>query len=123
MEIKPSQSDEPLESRDGCLSIDQGRRMIEIKNGPQDKQSMVSRLTPKEMGLLLLMMQRPGRIFSKQMLLEIVWGYAKGIKTRTVDRHIENLRMKLRPQQYRIETHYGLGYSFADNLTPKNAPA
>ncbi|MEK6544259.1 MAG: winged helix-turn-helix domain-containing protein, partial [Elusimicrobiota bacterium] len=48
-----------------------------------------------------------------------VWGYAAGIKSRTVDRHIENLRIKLRPQQYRIETHYGLGYSFTDNLPPK----
>ncbi|MEK6544260.1 MAG: response regulator, partial [Elusimicrobiota bacterium] len=75
-EMKPSQGETTIESHDNCLTLDPERRLLEIRSGPNDKQSIVAHLTPKELGLLSLFLQRPGRIFSKQLLLEIVWGYA-----------------------------------------------
>lgn len=113
-DLQAASAEDLVVSRDRCVKVNRAGRLVEVRIRPQDKEAMVSRLTPKERDLLCLFLSRPGRIFSKSMLLEIIWGYSVAIKTRTVDRHIENLRQKLRPQQHRIETHYGMGYSFSD---------
>lgn len=70
------------------------------------------RLTPKEYLLLALMFRRPGQIFTREYLLEQVWGYEFTGGRRTVDSHVKNLREKLTeagasPQ---IETAWGFGY-------------
>ena len=67
-------------------------------------------LTRKEYQLLYTFMESPGRVFTRDRLLETVWGmdYAGG--TRTVDVHIGTLRMKLRDCGELIETVRGVGY-------------
>lgn len=67
-------------------------------------------LTYKEFELLRLFMENPGRVFSRDMLLEKVWGAEYYGETRTVDVHIGTLRTKLGECGDYIETVRGVGY-------------
>jgi DNA-binding response OmpR family regulator len=69
-------------------------------------------LTPKEFDLLVLLLRHPGRAFSRDYLIEKVWGYDAAGSDRTVDTHVLRLRKKLGPVGDRIETVWGLGYRF-----------
>ncbi|ULL19289.1 DNA-binding response regulator [Paenibacillus sp. H1-7] len=71
-------------------------------------------LTPKEFELLALLLTHRKRVFTREELLDQVWGmdYAGG--TRTVDIHIQRLRSKLgKDQQHLLQTVYGVGYKAA----------
>ena len=71
-------------------------------------------LTRYEFLLLKLLIEHPGRIFSREQLLEQVWRDPAEVFDRTVDTHIKTLRAKLRavaPDQETICTHRGMGYS------------
>ncbi|WP_019880260.1 response regulator [Succinispira mobilis] len=75
-------------------------------------------LTPKEYELLKLFATNLGRVFSREQLLEKIWGYEYYGDTRTVDVHIRHLRSKLEKSKQltnAIETVRGVGYRFADN--------
>jgi DNA-binding response OmpR family regulator len=67
-------------------------------------------LTTTEFELLWRLMRRPGRVYSRDELLSLVWGYAAAAGTRTVDVHIAQLRAKLGPGSP-IRTVRGVGYS------------
>jgi two-component system alkaline phosphatase synthesis response regulator PhoP len=70
-------------------------------------------LTPKEFDLLNLLMSHPGRAFSREYLLENLWGYEFFGDTRTVDVHVRRLRQKIEEnpaQPYWLETVRGVGY-------------
>ena len=66
--------------------------------------------TATELKLLTLLMERRGRVQSREVLLNDVWGYESMIDTRTVDTHIRRLREKLGPSADCIETVRGFGY-------------
>jgi two-component system phosphate regulon response regulator PhoB len=70
-------------------------------------------LTTTEFKLLCLLVERRGRVQSRDVLLKDVWGYENSIDTRTVDTHIRRLREKLGGSADRIETMRGEGYRFA----------
>jgi DNA-binding response OmpR family regulator len=78
-------------------------------------------LTPSEFALLATLLESPGRVFSRELLLERLQGHDyEGIE-RTIDVHIRNLRKKIEPdptQPYYIRTVFGIGYraSSADEL-------
>jgi two-component system phosphate regulon response regulator PhoB len=76
------------------------------------------RLTPKEFELFRYMVERPGRVVTRERLLEHVWGYDTDIETRSIDAHIRRLRMKLGPARDHVETIVGLGYRFVANPHP-----
>jgi two-component system, OmpR family, phosphate regulon response regulator PhoB len=76
------------------------------------------RLTPKEFELFRYMVERPGRVVTRERLLEHVWGYDTDIETRSIDAHIRRLRMKLGPARDHVETIVGLGYRFMPNPHP-----
>jgi len=69
-------------------------------------------LTPKEYQLLLLLAKNPNQAFSREMLLDAVWGQDYYGTDRTVDTHIKTLREALKPRQYYISTVRGFGYKF-----------
>ena len=71
-------------------------------------------LTATEFKLLQLLMQRKGRVQSRDNLLINVWDYDKEIETRTVDTHIRRLREKLGEFADMIETVRGIGYRITD---------
>lgn len=72
-------------------------------------------LTSKEMELLWCLAAKPGQTFSREILLEKVWGYTYCGETRTVDTHIKRLRQKLAIREnapWDIQTVWGIGYRF-----------
>ncbi|MCR4430072.1 MAG: response regulator transcription factor [Tepidanaerobacteraceae bacterium] len=71
--------------------------------------------TPKEFDLLKLLASNPGKVFSREYLLENIWGYDYLGDTRTVDVHIRHLRQKIERDSEKpvyIETVRGIGYKF-----------
>jgi DNA-binding response OmpR family regulator len=67
-------------------------------------------LTPKEFDLLALFVQNPGRAFSRDYLLERIWGDDVYVTDRTVDTHVQRLRKKLGDEAEMIRTVWGVGY-------------
>jgi DNA-binding response OmpR family regulator len=68
-------------------------------------------LTKKETRLLEVLTSNPGVCLSRGYLLRTVWGYKEGVRTRTVDVHIQRLRKKLGPQgEEHIKTIFRSGY-------------
>jgi two-component system catabolic regulation response regulator CreB len=79
-------------------------------------------LSRYEYGLLKLLVQRPGRVFTRDELLELVWDDASESFDRTVDAHIKTLRAKLRavaPEVEAIRTLRGTGYALNEELPPR----
>lgn len=70
-------------------------------------------LTGKEFDLLHVFLTRPNQVFSREYLLQKVWGYHESGDTRTVDVHISNLRIKLKSMGPSIESVRGIGYRLA----------
>lgn len=90
----------------GALEIDPRRHEVRVCHQPIE-------VTPKEFELLHLMASHPGRVFSREELLERVWGYSYLGNTRTVDVHINRLRHKLADAGLcddLICTEWGAGY-------------
>jgi DNA-binding response OmpR family regulator len=89
----------------------------ELRLYPQDRRVTLAgaelELTPKEYELLKLMVAHPGRAFSREYLLEQIWGYEYDGVDRTVDTHIQRLRKKLGVLGENISTVWGVGYRFA----------
>lgn len=72
-------------------------------------------LTPKEFNLLLLLVENPKKVFTRDMLLDQVWGIYNVLDMRTVDSHVKNLREKFRKHSLSfnpIKTVWGVGYKF-----------
>lgn len=72
--------------------------------------------TPKEVEILYLLASNPGQVFSREQILDRVWGYDYYGDTRTVDTHIKRIRSKL-PQEgtsWELHTVYGVGYKFEE---------
>ena len=69
-------------------------------------------LTLKEYQLLLFLMQNSGRVFTREQLLDRVWGQEYYGGTRTVDVHVRRLRMKTERAGDVLETVRGVGYRF-----------
>jgi DNA-binding response OmpR family regulator len=88
----------------GPLTLDAGRREVRAAGEPVS-------LTPTEFDLLAHLMQRPGRVFTREELLASVWGYAAHAGTRTVDVHVAQLRAKLGDSAAVIRTVRGVGYT------------
>lgn len=75
-------------------------------------------LTPKEFDLLTTLIQNQGRVFSREDLLQQLWGYEYFGGTRTVDVHIRRLRQKLKDDPDNplfIETVHGVGYRWKED--------
>ena len=70
--------------------------------------------TPKEIEILYMLASNPGQVFTREQLLNKVWGYDFAGETRTVDTHIKRIRAKLDNTglNWSIKTIYGVGYKF-----------
>jgi two-component system phosphate regulon response regulator PhoB len=71
-------------------------------------------LTAKEFQLLVSLMRRPGRVYTRDQLLDDVWGSDITVTSRTIDTHLKRLREKLGEAGALIETVRGVGYRFAE---------
>lgn len=100
------------------LAIDEDRRRIRYYGHPLE-------LSRYEYGLLKTLAARPGRVYTREELLERVWDDPGASLDRTVDAHVKTLRAKLHaiaPTLEPIRTHRGIGYALADDL-PTALPA
>jgi two-component system phosphate regulon response regulator PhoB len=70
------------------------------------------RLTHKEFELFRYMVERAGRVLTRERLLERVWGWETEVEGRSIDAHIRRLRLKLGPARHHVETVVGVGYRF-----------
>ncbi len=73
-------------------------------------------LTLVEFNLLALLLERKGRVQTRERLLTDVWNLSADVSTRTIDTHIRRLRRKLGPLGKSIETVRGLGYRFNEGV-------
>ena len=95
--------DAPEPIQIGNLLIDPRRRRVEVGGAVVD-------LRMKEFDLLQVLAENKGVVFSRDKLLNVVWGYDFGGQTRTVDVHVAHLRHKLQGMDLAIETVWGVGY-------------
>lgn len=91
----------------GAITVDRERHTVRVKTKAVE-------LTATEFKLLSLLIERRGRVQSRDALLNDVWGYESLIDTRTVDTHVRRLREKLGPSADCIETVRGFGYRIAE---------
>jgi DNA-binding response OmpR family regulator len=104
-----AQFEEPIDA--GELQIDFEKRSVVIRGKP-------AQLTYVEFEILAALAHAPGRVFSRTMLLERVWGDASYRDPRTIDVHIRHLREKLEAEPKTPElilTVRGVGYRFRDS--------
>ncbi len=88
------------------LSIDRNSHVVKV--GDEEVA-----LTPKEFELLFFLARHPGRVFSREQLMETVWGYDFYGDLRTVDTHVKKIREKIRDGgRHYISTVWGVGYKF-----------
>lgn len=85
------------------LEIDPSKRDVKVDGSAVE-------LTRMEFELLVLLVSRPGRVFPRSELLETLWGYPRGVHSRTVDVHVSQLRRKL-GAACPILTVRGVGYA------------
>ena len=94
------------------LTVDPQKRKVLLSNNKIE-------LTPKEFDLLYLFISNPGKSYSRDNLLTLVWGYEFNGYEHTVNSHINRLRAKIEPDinkpQY-ILTTWGIGYRFTDEI-------
>ena len=87
----------------GNVVMDDNRHIVSVEGRTCD-------LTFKEYELLKLLMLRPGIVFSRQEIMERVWGIDFALETRTVDMHVKTLRQKLGENNDIIKTIRNVGY-------------
>jgi len=91
----------------GNVKINPQHRTVVIDDEPVD-------LRMKEFDLLLTLAENPNIVFSREKLLNVVWGYDFAGETRTVDVHVAHLRHKLDGMSPEIETVWGVGYKMVE---------
>ncbi len=95
------------------FEVDEAKRRVSYFNHALD-------LSRYEYELLTLLIRRPGRVFSRDQLMDMVWDEPEMSMDRTVDAHIKNIRAKLKrvkPDVHPIQTHRNIGYSLKDELS------
>jgi DNA-binding response OmpR family regulator len=88
------------------LEIDPAAHEVRVKKKPVE-------LTAREFQLLEYFAARPGRVVTRELLLEELWKMDPDVETRTVDVHMRRLRQKLGPVAMMLKTVRGVGYKFA----------
>lgn len=96
------------------LSINKSSREITVNGN-------ILNVPPKEFDLLWVLAKNPNKVFTREYLLETIWGYSYFGAVRTVDVHIRRLRQKIENKpnkpQY-LKTVWGVGYKFDTNCEP-----
>jgi DNA-binding response OmpR family regulator len=103
--VRRSEEDGDGPARIGDVELDPATRRVRADGE-------LVHLTPTEFDLLMYLANRPGRVATREELLERVWGYEVPSGARTVDSHVRSVRRKLGSEV--IRTVHGVGYAVAD---------
>ena len=102
--VSEKQEEEPVQTiHSGGILADLLRKVV-LVNGEE------VRLSPKELGILCLLLRHPGRVFSREEILAQVWRGESYVLDRTVDVHIARIRCKLGNEGMRLTNRQGYGY-------------
>lgn len=105
----------PAESKEDTTRITCGDITLDTSERNAYKNGKAVELTAREFDLMELLMKNPGHVYSRENLLDIIWGYEHQGEIRTVDVHVRRLREKLErvpAQPEYIMTKWGVGYYF-----------
>ena len=109
---KPALAAPAPQTRPAPIAVDEGRRQIHFYG-------TLLELSRYEFGLLQTLASRPGHVYSRDALLERVWGDATESMDRTVDAHVKTVRAKMKlvaPGLEPIRTHRGSGYCLVEDM-------
>ncbi|ANU24242.1 DNA-binding response regulator [Planococcus donghaensis] len=120
---KPFGEEELLARMEALLRRSAPTRRIEFKGLLWDEEGFELsyeqksiRLTPKEFSMLGLLMKNPNKVFERDRLLELIWGFDSETEGRTVDSHVRNIREKVRQAGFPVDEHFltvwGIGYKW-----------
>src|SRR5699024_8409608 len=122
---KPFDEGELLARMSALLRRREPKNMIEM-NGLQWNeerfeltfQETLIKLTPKEFILIGHFLKSPNRVFAREHLIEMIWGFDSDTEDRTIDSHVRNMRDKIRKSGFPIDNHFktvwGIGYKWVD---------
>lgn len=102
----------PVAAPSEAFQIDESRHQISFFSTPVE-------LSRYEFSLLKILIHRPGRVYTRDQLMELAWDEPEASMDRTVDAHIKNIRAKLKAIKPGIEpivTHRGIGYALKEDL-------
>ncbi|MGF7012223.1 two-component system response regulator ResD [Lachnospiraceae bacterium PF1-21] len=91
--------------------------VINLSNYSVEADGQIVDMPPKELELLFFLASSPNQVFTREQLLNQIWGYDYAGDTRTVDVHIKRLREKIKDHDtWKLGTVWGIGYKFEANL-------
>ena len=115
--LRRFQSPAPEEKNNSLKCIEYPELTVNLSNYSVTYRGNPVDMPPKELELLYFLAASPNQVFTREQLLDHIWGYEFVGDTRTVDVHIKRLREKIRDNQYwSIATVWGIGYKFETSV-------
>lgn len=122
---KPFNEGELLARMEALLRRRAPKKSIEVKGLFWDEdrfelsyQNQSIKLTPKEFLMLGQLLKNPDKVFSRDQLIQLVWGFDSETEGRTIDSHVRNVREKIRQVGFPIDDHFltvwGIGYKWVN---------
>ncbi len=109
-----TEPDEKSENEIKCVEYPD--LVINLTNYSVLYKNQVIDMPPKELELLYFLASSPNQVFTREQLLDNIWGYEYLGDTRTVDVHVKRLREKIKDNEnWRVATVWGIGYKFETN--------
>lgn len=109
----PAKTAEPAPAAARIKMVEYPDLTINLTNYSVVYKNKVIEMPPKELELLYFLAASPNQVFTREQLLDQIWGYEYIGDTRTVDVHIKRLREKIRDHEaWRLSTVWGIGYKF-----------
>ena len=111
--VPREESEEPGDKRPGEQVVEYPDLTVNLTNYSVINEGHTVEMPPKELELLYFLAASPGQVFTREQLLDHIWGYEYIGDTRTVDVHVKRIREKLQPNTgWALSTVWGIGYKF-----------
>ena len=111
--LRRYQAPRPTDALPEIKSVEYPDLVINLSNYSVHYQGNIVEMPPKELELLYFLASSPNQVFTREQLLDHIWGYEYIGDTRTVDVHVKRLREKIKDHKdWRIATVWGIGYKF-----------